>query len=229
MASTAVLGAGVTLGAHCVVEDRAQIGAGSILYPSCYIGKGASLGKNCVLFPGVTLYEWTQLGDRVRIHAGTVLGADGFGYAPRKEGGRVQGHQKIYHLGRVVVGNDVEMGAQCAVDRGTLGETRIESHVKLDNFVHLGHNSRLDEGAIICGGTCLAGNSSVGKYAYVGGLVGVTNHVHIGDRANVCALTLVSKDVQAGEVVGGNPQRSHAEHFRAHALLNKLLTDRRSK
>jgi UDP-3-O-[3-hydroxymyristoyl] glucosamine N-acyltransferase len=158
-----------------------------------------------------------------------VIGSDGFGYAPKKQGSQVTGHQKIYHLGRVVVGDDVEMGANCCVDRSTLGETRIEKNSKLDNLVHLGHNSYLGEGAVICGGTCLAGNARVGKYAYVGGLTGIGNHVHVGDGATVGALTMVTKDVQAGGTAVGNPQRDRREHFRAHALLSRLLEERRSK
>jgi UDP-3-O-[3-hydroxymyristoyl] glucosamine N-acyltransferase len=226
---SAKLGAGVAIGPHCVIEDEVQIGAGTKIYAGSYIGAGCVIGQDCVLFPRVTLYEWTHLGNRVRIHSGSVLGSDGFGYAPRRNGSEILGHQKIYHLGRVVVGNDVEIGANCTVDRGTFGDTQIGNHSKLDNLVHIGHNSRLDEGAVVCGGTCLAGNASLGKYVYVGGLTGITNHVHIGDGGSVGALTLVTKDVPPKGTAVGNPQRDHKEHFRAHALLSKLLTERRSK
>ena len=229
VAPTVELGAKVKIGPYCIIEDFTRIGAGTILYPGCYVGPRCVIGEATVLFPRVTLYEWTQLGDRVRIHAGSVLGSDGFGYAPKLEDGQVYGHQKIYHLGRVVVEDDVEIGANSCVDRGTFGETRISKYSKLDNLVHIGHNSRLDEGAVICGGTCLAGNASVGKYAYVGGLTGIGNHVHVGDRAKVGALTMVTKDVAPGGTVVGNPQRDSKAHFRAHALLSKLLVERRSK
>jgi UDP-3-O-[3-hydroxymyristoyl] glucosamine N-acyltransferase len=233
--ASAKIAAGVQVGAHCVIEAEARIGAGSVLYPGCYVGPSCSLGEDCVLFPGVTLYEWTELGKRVRIHAGAVLGSDGFGYAPVKapgaEGGKpgVVGHQKIYHLGRVVVGDDVEIGANSCVDRSTFGETRIDRNSKLDNLVHLGHNARLEEGAIVCGGTCLAGNASVGKYAYVGGLTGVANQVHVGDGASVGALTLVTKDVPPGSTAVGNPQREYREHFKAHATLSRLVKSRGEK
>jgi UDP-3-O-[3-hydroxymyristoyl] glucosamine N-acyltransferase LpxD len=229
VAPSAQLGAGVKIGPYCVIEDHVKIGANSVLYAGCYVGPSCVIGESSVLFPRVILYEWTEVGSRVRIHAGSVLGSDGFGYAPQVEEGQVRGHQKIYHLGRVVLENDVEIGANSCVDRGTFGETRIGKYSKLDNLVHVGHNSRLDEGAVICGGTCLAGNASVGKYAYVGGLTGIGNHVHVGDRAQVGALTMVTKDVAPGETVVGNPQRNSKEHFRAHALLSKLLAERRSK
>lgn len=226
---SAHLGDGVTVGAHVVIEENVWIGAGATIYPGCYVGAQSKIGEDSVLFPRVTLYEFVELGKRVRLHSGVTIGADGFGYAPRRDGKRVVGHQKIYHLGRVIIGDDVEIGANSCVDRATFGETRIEKNVKLDNLVHIGHNCRLDEGAVICGGTCLAGNASVGKYAYVGGLVGITNHVHVGDGGNVGALTLLTKDVPSGGVVVGNPQRNHKEHFKAHALLNQLLEDRKSK
>ena len=229
IAPSVELGAGVRIGPHCTVEEHVKIGAGTILYSGCYVGPRCVIGSGTVLFPRVTLYEWTQLGDRVRVHAGSVLGSDGFGYAPELENGQVRGHHKIYHLGRVVLEDDVEVGANSCIDRGTLGETRVGRYSKLDNLVHIGHNSRLDEGAVICGGSCLAGNASVGKYAYVGGLTGIGNHVHVGDRAKVGALTMVTKDVEPGQTVVGNPQRDSKEHFRAHALLSKLLVERRSK
>lgn len=229
ISSSAVIGGNVRVGPNCVIEDRAKIGAGSILHSGCTIGQNCSIGSDCVLFPGVTLYENTQVGDRARIHAGSVLGSDGFGYAPIREGRRVVGHQKIYHLGRVIVGDDVEIGANSCVDRGTFGETWIGNSVKLDNLVHIGHNSRVDHGAIICGGTCLAGNASVGKFATIGGLSGVANHVHVGDGASVGALSLVTKDVPVDGTAVGNPQRDYREHFGAHALLSRLLVDRKQK
>lgn len=224
---TAEIGKNVTIGAHCVVEAGARIGEGTVLYPGCFVGPEVSIGRFCVLFPNVVIYEWTEIGNRVRIHANSTIGSDGFGYAPRRQGKQVVGHQKIFHLGKVVIEDDVEIGANSCADRSTFGETRISKNAKLDNQVHIGHNCSVDEGAIICGATALAGRASVGKYAYVGGLVGITNDVHIGDGANVAALTLVSKDVPPGVTVAGNPQRELREHFKVHARLNRLLDERR--
>jgi UDP-3-O-[3-hydroxymyristoyl] glucosamine N-acyltransferase len=224
---TAVLGRGVRIGSGCVIEAGAEIGEGSVLYPGCFVGPGARIGKDCVLFPNVVLYEWVEIGDRVRIHAGSVVGSDGFGYAPLRQAETgVCGHQKIFHLGRVRIGDDVELGANVTVDRGTLADTRIERMAKLDNQVHIGHNSLVEEGAIICGGTCLAGGAVVGRYATVGGLTGVSNRVRVGAGAQVGAMTLVTKDVADGETAVGSPQRSYREHFKAHAALNRLVAAR---
>lgn len=225
---TAELGERVKVGPYCVIEAKARIGAGTTLYAGCTVGPGCVIGENCVLFPRVTLYEWTEIGNRVRLHSGCVLGSDGFGYAPKKQGEKVSGHQKIFHLGKVVVGDDVEIGANSTVDRGTIGKTQICNQVKLDNLVHIGHNAHLEEGAVVCGGTCLAGNSSLGKFTYIGGLTGITNHVHVGDGASVGSLSLVTKDVPAGGTAVGSPQREYHEHFRAHALLSRMLSKRRS-
>ena len=227
--SSAKVGKDVTIGAYCVVEASAVIGAGTVLYPGCYVGHGAAFGECCVLFPGVKVYEGTQLGNRVRLHAGCVIGSDGFGYAPVRDGAKVTGHRKIYHLGRVVIGDDVEVGANSCIDRGTFGDTVLERNVKIDNLVQVGHNSLLEEGAVVCGKTGLAGSSHLGRYCYVGGLSGISNRVHIGDGATVAALTLVSKDVPANGTAVGNPQRTHGEHFKIHASLNRMLADRKKR
>ncbi len=222
--ASAEMGDQVEIGAHAVIEAGVRIGAGTVIYPGCYLGKGAHVGMDCVLFPRVTVYEASVIGDRVRIHAGAVIGADGFGYAPRKEAGQVVGHQKIYHVGRVVLGDDVEIGANACVDRGTFGDTRLGNQVKIDNHVQIGHNCTLDEGAVVCGSSAMAGSSSLGKFVYVGGLTGITNKVHVGDRASVAAMSLLTKDVRGGSVVAGNPQREYREHFKVHAALNRLVS-----
>jgi UDP-3-O-[3-hydroxymyristoyl] glucosamine N-acyltransferase len=208
------------------------VGEGCVLYPGVYVGAGAVLGQRCVIFPNVTIYEAVRVGNDVRIHAGSVLGSDGFGYAPRTRLGadgkpEVTGHQKIYHLGGVVIGDGVEIGALTCIDRGTIEDTVVEKSAKIDNQVHLGHNSRVGEGAVVCGATALAGNASIGAWAYVGGLVGITNHVHVGERAKVAALSLLSKDVPAGVTVSGNPQREHSEYLKVNAMLSRLLKDKK--
>jgi UDP-3-O-[3-hydroxymyristoyl] glucosamine N-acyltransferase len=221
---TAEIGPGVSIGPFTEVQAGARIGARSVIGSNCSIGPGAMIGEDTRLFASVVVYESVRIGSRVRIHSNTTLGSDGFGYAPRTgPDGKPTGHQKIWHLGRVLVGDDAEIGANCSIDRGTFGDTVVGRGAKLDNQVHLGHNSRVDEGGIVCGGTCLAGGASVGAWAYVGGLTGITNRVHVGEGAKVAALALISKDVPPGETAVGNPQRSHSDHFKAHALLNRML------
>jgi UDP-3-O-[3-hydroxymyristoyl] glucosamine N-acyltransferase len=226
---TAELAKNVQIGAFCVIGAHTQVGQGAVIEPGCVIGNGCVIGEDTVLFPRVVLYDGVQLGARVRVHSGAVLGGDGFGYAPVVQDKKVVGHRKIYHTGRVVIGDDVEIGANSAVDRATLGETRIDRNAKIDNLVQVGHNVKVGEGAIVCGGCCLAGNSSLGKYTYVLGMSGVINHIHVGDGARVAAHTCVSKDVEPGATVAGNPQRSYSMHFRVHAMLNKLVGQRRKK
>lgn len=225
----AKVGMGVRIGPNCVIEEGAEIGAKTVLYPGVYVGRDVKIGESCEIFPTVTLYDLTQIGNRVRIHAGSVMGADGFGYAPRFDGGIPVEHQKIFHLGRVIIGDDVEIGANSMVDRATFGETTIGPKAKLDNHVHVGHNSTIGEGAILCGGVCLAGGTVIGKFAYIGGMAGIGNKAAIGDYAKIGAMSLVDKDVPAGGTSVGNPQRTHRDHFKAHALLNRLVAEKDRK
>jgi UDP-3-O-[3-hydroxymyristoyl] glucosamine N-acyltransferase len=226
---TAHIGKGVKLGAYTVVSKNVSIGEGSVLYPHCFLGPGAKIGKSSILFSSVQIYENTMIGDRVRIHSSSVIGADGFGYAPIRKGDQTIGHQKIYHMGKVVIGDDVEIGAGTFIDRGTLSDTVIENQVKIDNKVQIGHNCRLEEGAIFCGGGSMAGNSSIGKFSIILGNSGIVNKIHVGERAIVTAHTLVTKDVLPGETVAGNPQRSLHDHFRIEAFINRMFKQNRNK
>jgi UDP-3-O-[3-hydroxymyristoyl] glucosamine N-acyltransferase len=223
---SAEVGESAVIGPHCVIGPGARIGAGTVLYPSCYVGAGARIGADGAIFPRVTIYERCEIGDRARIHAGAVIGADGFGYAQEKKDGKPVRHQKIYHLGRVIIGDDVEIGANTAIDRGTFGDTRIGSHSKLDNQVQVGHNAELAEGVVLCGEVGLGGGTKIGKYALVLGNVGVANGVTVGDYAIVAAHTLVTRDVKPAEAVAGHPQRTLKEHMKVHAMMNRLLGER---
>lgn len=225
---TAKIGRCVEIGAFSVIEENAEIGEGTVIYPHCYVGHRVHVGDDCVIFHGVTLYEETRVGNRVRIHAGTRIGVDGFGYAPIMKEKKVGGHQKIYHLGNVILEDDVEIGANSCIDRSTFGGTTISHQSKIDNQVHIGHNAFLGEGTIVCGNTCFAGGSSTGKFVYVGGLSALSNKVHIGDYALVGGATAVTKDAIEGGEYLGIPCRPAKEHFKVHALLNRLL-DQRSK
>lgn len=221
------LGRNLVVGPYCVIEEGAEIGDGSILHSHVVIGKNSTLGAQCELFSHVVIYHDVEVGARVRIHANTVIGSDGFGYAPIRVGGQVTGHQKIYHLGRVVIGDDAELGAGCTIDRATLGETRIGAFAKLDNQVHVAHNAQIEEGAILCASVALAGGAEIGRFAYLGGMTGVVNRIRVGDGSQVGAMTLVTKDIEPAGNAVGNPQRTQKEHFKAHALLNRMLADRK--
>ena len=202
---------------------------GTVLYPGCYVGPGSKIGEGCAFFPNVVLYEWTQIGNRVRLHANVVVGADGFGYAPRFDNGQIVSQQKIHHLGKVVIGDEVEVGAATTIDRGTISDTRIDRGAKIDNNVQIGHNVQIGEGSIICGNAALAGSSSLGKFVYIAGLAAVGNQIHVGDFSRVGAGTLVGKDVPPGKEVIGYPHRDPKDFYKIHALLNQMLRQRRAK
>lgn len=221
------LGEGVRVGAQCAIEEGAEIGTGTVLHAGCVVGRGVRVGPYGEIFPNVTLYPGTVIGSHVRIHSGTVIGSDGFGYAPIRQDGRrdgpVVGHEKIHHLGGVRIGNHVEIGANSCVDRGTLGDTVIEDHVKADNLVQIAHNAIAREGAILCGCSGLAGGSVLGRFAYLGGQACVVNKAQVGDGAMVGAASLITKDVGPGEQVAGSPQRALKDHLRANAYLNRVI------
>ncbi|NDF13769.1 UDP-3-O-(3-hydroxymyristoyl)glucosamine N-acyltransferase [bacterium] len=225
---SAKVGPKVRIGAHVVIEAGAEIGEGSVLYPRVYVGPKVRIGSGTVLFPGVTLYWGTVLGDRCRIHAGAVIGADGFGYAPLKDPATrlTVDHQKIWHLGRVIVGDDVEIGANSTVDRGTLGDTLIGDKVKIDNQVQVGHNVELEEGVILCGASGVAGSASIGKFTMIGAQAGLGNHVRLGAYSTVTAYGGVTKDFPDHSHLGGFPARVHAEQVKILALQQRLLKER---
>jgi UDP-3-O-[3-hydroxymyristoyl] glucosamine N-acyltransferase len=220
---TAKIESGVRVGPLCVIEKGAVIARGTHLVSHVFVGQDSSLGEGSVLFPQVTIYRNVKIGARARIHSGTVIGADGFGYAPRIENGKPVGHRKIHHLGGVVIGDDVEIGANSCVDRGTFGDTRIGSHAKIDNLVQIGHNCTVGEGAVLCGSSGMAGSGSVGRFVYVGGGAGIGNQVQVGDYAKIGAYTLVSKSVEAGSEVAGNPMRSLRDTLRLQAKLSRMI------
>lgn len=225
----AKLGRNIEVGAHTVIESDAVIESGAVIYPNCYIGPGVFLGEGSVLFPNVTLYERTKIGRKCRIHAGVVIGGDGFGYAAVLDPitKLPLTHQKIYHLGRVVIEDEVEIGPNSTIDRGTLGDTIIRSRAKIDNLVQIGHNCEVGEGAILCGTAGMAGSSSLGKFVVVGANAGTGNQVHVGDYSKLAAYTGVAKDVPEKSEMGGVPARPLSDYYKILAIQNKLLRDQK--
>jgi UDP-3-O-[3-hydroxymyristoyl] glucosamine N-acyltransferase len=205
------------IGPFAVIEAGAKVGARTVVYAGAYIGRGCTVGEDCIIYPNVVLREDTQVGQRVIIHAGTVLGADGYGFATI--GGR---HQKIPQIGRVVVEDDVELGANVTIDRATTGETRIGAGTKIDNLVHLAHNVQVGRDCLIVAQVGVAGSTKVGNKVTLGGQVGIVGHVTIGDGAVITAQTGVMNDVAAGAVLFGTPARPHREAMKLQALFGKL-------
>ncbi|HEY7885121.1 MAG TPA: UDP-3-O-(3-hydroxymyristoyl)glucosamine N-acyltransferase [Cellvibrionaceae bacterium] len=195
IAADAKLGADVAIGAYAVIHEGANIGAGTEIGSGCSIGKGAIIGANGWLADNVSIGAHCQIGDNSIIHPGVVIGADGFGFAPG--GGS---WQKIPQLGRVCIGDDVEIGANSTLDRGTLDDTVVEDGVKIDNLVHIGHNSRIGTATIIAGCTVVAGSTTIGKNCIIGGATAITGHINIADGVTLMGMTGVTGSIREAGV-----------------------------
>ncbi len=225
LGSNVKLGKGVQIGAYSIIEDGSELQEGAVIYPQCFVGKNSVIGKGSVLFPRVTLYERTIIGEKCRIHSGVVIGGDGFGYVPVKDAvtKKTTDHLKIYHVGNVVIGDEVEIGSNTTIDRGTMGSTKIHSKVKIDNLVQVGHNCEVGEGSILCGAAGMAGSSSLGKFVTIAAQSGTANQVHVGDYSFLAAYTGAAKDCEPNSELGGVPARPLSEYYKILAIQNKLL------
>jgi UDP-3-O-[3-hydroxymyristoyl] glucosamine N-acyltransferase len=220
---SAVLGRGVTLGEnvdigpYSVLEEGASVGSGTRIGAHAWIGRDTAIGEDCLLHPHVSLYPRTVLGDRVILHSGVRLGVDGFGYVPGDEG-----LQKVPQVGACVVEDDVEIGANCCIDRGSIGRTVIGRGTKIDNLVHLAHNVTVGPNSILVAQVGVAGSTRLGSGVVLGGQVGIAGHVEIGDGARLGAQAGVISDVPAGETWFGYPARRHADYMRSMAQFFRL-------
>ncbi len=211
------LGAGVGVGPYAVLEEGVAVGDRTTIGAGTYVGPGSAVGADCLIYANVTLREGTRVGDRCIIHSGAVVGSDGFGFAT--EGGV---HHKVPQIGGVIIEDDVEIGANCALDRGTMGYTRIGRGSKLDNLIQIAHNVQIGAGTLIAAQTGIAGSTVVGKYCVFGGQVGVVGHITIGDGAILGAQTGVAKSVPAGATYWGYPARPIMEVKKNEARINLL-------
>lgn len=216
------IGSDVYVGPFAVVEEDASIGAGTVVSAGCFVGRGASVGAGCTLYPHVTLYPGVAIGNHCIIHAGAVIGADGFGYTQCEAG-----VLKVPQVGAVVIEDDVEIGANAAIDRGTVSDTRIGRGVKIDNLVQIAHNCEVGAGTMISGQAGLAGSTRVGKDVLIGGQVGIAGHVTIGDGARIAAQSGVDTNVKAGESVAGYPARPRWLFWRMVGLLERAAREHR--
>ena len=208
---TARVEARVVVGDGAVIGDRAWIGAQS------FVGEGVKVGADTRLFPQVTLYSGSQLGARVTLHSGVRIGSDGFGYVFR--GGA---HQKVPHVGGCVIGNDVEIGANSTVDRGSVDDTVIGDGSKLDNLVHIGHNVQIGRLCLFMAHVGISGSTHIGDGVIFAGQSGAAGHLEIGAGARFAARAAVLRDVPAGETWSGMPARRHRDVLRANAALFRL-------
>jgi UDP-3-O-[3-hydroxymyristoyl] glucosamine N-acyltransferase len=213
----AVLGENVALGPHTVIAEGTEIGDNTIVYPGVYIGHSCQIGPDTLIYPNATIRERVTIGARCVIHGGVVLGTDGFGFAQG-----AKNHEKIPHVGRVVIGDDVEIGACSAIDRATFGATVVGNGTKIDNHVQIGHNVSIGTDSIICGCAGIAGSTNIGNNVTIAAGAGFAGHLEVGDGAIIAAYSGVTKSVKPGQVLFGYPAVEHTLGKRMHAALRHL-------
>lgn len=219
VAGSAELGPGVEVGAHAVIAAGAAVGEGTLVGPNAFIGQGAVVGRHCTLHPGAKVYGNARLGDRVVLHAGAVIGSQGFGLVFADDH-----YERFPQIGGVRIGNDVEIGANACVDRGTLGNTVVGTGSKLDNLVHIGHNCQIGSHVVMAAQVGLSGGVVVDDYAVLGGQAGIGEKARIGARAQVGGQTglLPGKRLEAGGSYWGTPARPLREQLGRQARVSRL-------
>ena len=211
------LGQEVTIGAYAIIQDYVKIGNHVMIDPGVYIGEGSEIGDLSHLYPNVTVCERVQIGKRVIIHSGTVIGADGFGFTSYQ--GR---HVKIPQVGTVTIEDDVELGANVTVDRATLGQTIIGQGTKIANQVHIGHNVKIGPHTLIVAQTGIAGSVKIGHHVTLAGQVGILDHAEVGDYAVVGTRSIVTNDIRPNERVSGFPALPHKKWLAAQVSISYL-------
>jgi len=211
------------IGPMTVIGNHVRIGKRANIYPGVVIGDHVTIGDDVRLYPNVTVLERCRIGHRVTIHAGSVIGSDGFGFAPDADG-----YYKIPHTGIVQIDDDVEIGASNTIDRGTFGKTHIKNGVKTDNLVHIAHNVIVGENTILVAQVGISGSTTIGRHVVLAGKVGIAGHIHIGDRVMVGGQSGVASDVPAGQVISGSVAMPHKTWLRVQRTL-PLLPELRKK
>ena len=217
VADNAKIGANVDIHDFSVISHDVRIGDNTRIYPNCTIGPGTKIGQDCIIYPNVTIYDGCTIGDHVTIHAGSVIGQDGFGYATHDGI-----HHKIPQIGGVVIEDDVEIGANCAIDRGTLGDTIIGKGSKFSNLIAIGHNTRIGPHSLLVAQVGIAGSAQVGHHCIFGGQAGIVGHIKIGDNVKIGAQAGVINDVPDNQSIAGSPAWPITQTKRSLMLLKEL-------
>ncbi|MDX9811003.1 MAG: UDP-3-O-(3-hydroxymyristoyl)glucosamine N-acyltransferase [Bacteroidales bacterium] len=217
--ASASLGKDVYIGPYSYIGENCLIGDNCSVYPHTYVGDGTRLGDNCTLYAGVKIYHQCVVGNSCTIHAGTVIGSDGFGFAPQSE----SEFMKIPQLGNVIIEDNVEIGANVAIDRATMGSTLIRKGVKIDNLIQIGHNVEIGENTVMAGQTGIAGSTKVGKNCMFGGQVGISGHLKIADGTKIGAQSGIPGDVRKeNSILLGYPAMDHKDFLRSSVIFRKL-------
>ncbi|WP_282787545.1 UDP-3-O-(3-hydroxymyristoyl)glucosamine N-acyltransferase [Flavobacterium croceum] len=219
-----VYGDNIYLGCFSYIGKNVTIGTNVKIYPNTFIGDNVVIGDNCILFAGVKVYSETEIGTNCTIHSGTIIGSDGFGFAPQEDGT----YSKVPQIGNVIIEDNVEIGSCTTIDRATLGSTIIRKGVKLDNQIQIAHNVEIGENTVIASQTGVAGSTKIGKNCMIGGQVGIVGHIVIGDRVRIQAQSGIAKSLKDDEVVQGSPALNYGDfnksfvHFKN---LPKIVTE----
>lgn len=214
---SAKIGEGCYIGAFAFVGDNVVIGDGCQVYPHAYIGDGVTVGSHCILYPHATVYYGCRIGNNVTLHSGSVIGADGFGFAPTPEG-----YDKIPQIGIVTIEDNVEIGANTCVDRSTMGSTFVRKGVKLDNLVQIAHNTDIGENTVMSAQVGIAGSTKIGQWCMFGGQAGVAGHITVGDKVNLGAQAGVTGSVKSNETLIGSPVIPPTNYFKSYAIFRRL-------
>jgi len=218
ISASAKLGEKHYVGAFCYLGDNVVIGTNAKIFPNCFIGNNVRIGDNCIVYAGVKIYHDCQIGNHVTIHAGTVIGSDGFGFAPQADGS----YKKIPQLGNVLIEDDVEIGANTTIDRATMGSTIIRKGAKLDNLIQIAHNVEIGCNTVIAAQTGISGSTKIGKNVMIGGQVGIIGHLQIGDYSKIGAQSGVTKSTKPNTALTGSPAQDNISGLRSQAVMRKL-------
>lgn len=213
-----VYGEHLYLGSFCYIGKNVKIGTNVKIYPNTFIGDNVIIGDNCVLFAGVRIYSETEIGNQCTIHSGTIIGSDGFGFAPQEDGS----FSKVPQIGNVIIEDNVEIGACTTIDRATLGSTIIRKGVKLDNQIQIAHNVEIGENTVIASQTGIAGSTKIGKNCMIGGQVGIVGHITIGDRVRIQAQSGIGKSLKDDETVQGSPAFNYGDWSKSYVHFRNL-------
>nr|WP_314754398.1 UDP-3-O-(3-hydroxymyristoyl)glucosamine N-acyltransferase [uncultured Prevotella sp.] len=213
----AKIGNNCYIGAFAYIADGAEIGDGCQIYPHAVVGDNVAVGKDCIIYPNTTIYHDCKIGNRVILHAGCVIGADGFGFAPNGDQ-----YDKIPQIGIVTVEDDVEIGANTCIDRSTMGSTIIGKGVKLDNLVQIAHNVEVGENTVMSAQVGIAGSTKVGQWCMFGGQVGVAGHITIGNKVFLGAQSGVPSSLKDDQMLIGTPPMEKLPYFKSQAIFQKL-------
>jgi len=211
-------GTDLYLGSFCYIGKNVIIGNNVKIYPNSFIGDNVTIGDNCVFFAGVRIYSETEIGNNCILHSGTIIGSDGFGFAPQEDGT----YSKVPQIGNVIIEANVEIGACTTVDRATLGSTIIRKGVKLDNHIQVAHNVEIGKNTVIAAQTGIAGTTKIGKNCLIGGQVGFAGHLVIGDNVKIQAQSGIGKSLKDGEIVQGSPAFGYGDWNKSYVYFKNL-------